>query len=200
MMKRFELQLALLAATLIALCGCHNKNKGPEGTEQVSVIETKDGALLVDTIDVDATVTAVDPAARKITITTPGSQPKTFKVAKDIDLAQFRAGDQIAARVTDEVAVLLTPGGAAPSEVAADTVALAAAGKDSAVFVADSMRSTARVTAVDPKHHKVTLQFADGSIKTIKTSKKIDLSKVAVGDNVTVEVAEAMALDLKRAP
>jgi len=199
MTKRFQLRvLTLAAATLIALPGCHNKDKDPMANGQVSVIETKDGALLIDTIDVDATVTAVNAGAHKITITTPGSKARTFTATKDIDLSQFRVGDQVDARVTDEVAIMLTPGGAAPSEAVADTVAMAASDKQSAIFEADSVRSTARVTALDAKHHKVTLQFADGSSKTIQTSKKIDLSKVKVGDDVTVEVAQAMALDLKR--
>jgi len=53
---------------------------GPNGEHEpwgLVVIETKDGALLIDTIDVDATVTAVDAGAHKITITTPGSLPCT---------------------------------------------------------------------------------------------------------------------------
>ena len=43
----------------------------------------------------------------------------------------------------------------------------------------------------------MTLQFVDGS-KTLTVGKKVDLAKLKAGDDVTVRVAEALALVVEK--
>jgi hypothetical protein len=43
----------------------------------------------------------------------------------------------------------------------------------------------------------VTLLLADGSSKTIKVAKGVDLAKASVGDDVVVQITEAIAIDFQ---
>ena len=55
---------------------------------------------------------------------------------------------------------------------------------------------TAKVTAVDARKHTVTLQGPSGKTRTYKVSKKVNAKRIKVGDEVAVEVAEAVAVSL----
>jgi hypothetical protein len=61
-----------------------------------------------------------------------------------------------------------------------------------------TVRMTGTITAMDIKKRKVTFQFEDGSTKTIKVDKSVNLSNAAVGDRVTVVVTEAAALTVTK--
>ena len=60
------------------------------------------------------------------------------------------------------------------------------------------MEITAKVTAVDAAKRKVTLELPDGSKKTVKAGKQIDLSSIKAGDNVTVQHTEAVAITVEK--
>jgi hypothetical protein len=55
----------------------------------------------------------------------------------------------------------------------------------------------ATVTAVDAKKHTVTLKGTAGNTVTYQVNKKVNLSKLKVGDVVVVEAIEAVAVSLK---
>jgi len=55
----------------------------------------------------------------------------------------------------------------------------------------------AKITAIDPKNHTVTLQAASGAKQTFKVSKKFNFKKVKVGDNVVVNAVDAIAISLR---
>jgi hypothetical protein len=54
------------------------------------------------------------------------------------------------------------------------------------------------VTAVDADKHKVTFQLADGSTKTVKAGKTVDLSGVQPGDSVTIQVGEGLVVTAEK--
>jgi hypothetical protein len=73
-------------------------------------------------------------------------------------------------------------------------VALAPVGaKPGGVMVATE-QVTATVFTVDAKHRKVTLQFADGTTKTVKVGKQVNLANVKPGQDVTAQVSQGVAL------
>jgi hypothetical protein len=57
---------------------------------------------------------------------------------------------------------------------------------------------TAKVTSIDTNKHKVTLQFGDGSSKTVKVGKKVNLAAVPVGTDVTIQVSEGLAISVQK--
>ena len=55
----------------------------------------------------------------------------------------------------------------------------------------------AKITAVDPKNHTVTLQAPGGAKQTYTASKQFKFKKVKVGDTVVVNAVDAIAISLR---
>lgn len=184
----------LLAGAMFGFTSCSTRN----GTEDVDLIETQDGAIIVDTLTVTATVTGMDTAKRKITMVTPGGHKTTYKCGPDVvNFDQIAVGDQVKATVTEEAAIFIGTG-APPSDTASAGVALAPVGaKPGGVFV-ESTQVTAQVIAINAKKHKVTLVFPDGTTKQVKVGKKVDLNAVPLGTDLTVRVSEGIAITLQK--
>jgi Cu/Ag efflux protein CusF len=189
-MKRY-----FLATLLVLFAAC---STAPEGVGETTVIETADGAIIVDTFTTTATVTGIDSAKRKVTLVTPGGTKSTYQAGPEmINFEQIRIGDQVRATVTEEVAVFIGSG-APPSAIAASAVALAPLGAKPGGVRVDTTQVTVKITAVDAKSRNVTFELPDGTTKKFKAGKKVDLSAVRPGDNVTVQVSEGLALTVER--
>jgi hypothetical protein len=188
----------LLPALVLALASCStNKNSG-DVNEVITAVETPDGAIIVDTVTATAQVTAIDQAKRKITLAFPGGGTRTYKVGPQVvNFPQIQVGDQVKARVTEEAAVYVGKGGP-PSELVGAGVALAPVGDMPAAEMVDTRQVTAKIIAVDAPHHKITLEFADGGTRAVKLGKKVDLSTVHVGDDVTAQLSEGLALSVEK--
>jgi translation initiation factor IF-1 len=179
---------------MLALTSCSTTN----GTEEVDLIETPEGAIIVDTFTTSATVTAIDAAKRKVTLVFPSGSKTTYKAGPEVvNFAQIQVGDQVKATVTEEVAVFIGSGDP-PSATAAAGVALAPMGAKPGGLLVDTMQVTASVTGVDAGKRQVTFQLPDGTTKKIKVSKKVDLSAVRPGDNVTVQLSEGLAMSVQK--
>jgi hypothetical protein len=184
-----------MPAAMLALTSCSTKPTEPTGQQEITMIETKDGAAIIDTFTMTAKVTAIDATKRKLTLTTPDGKRATYKAGPDvINFNQIKIGDQVKAMVTEELAVFLRKDGTPPSVGEAGAVALAPKGAKPGVLMADTVELTAQITAIDAKSRKATLQFVDGSTKQLKVGKDADLTRVKPGDAVTVRVTEALAL------
>jgi hypothetical protein len=64
--------------------------------------------------------------------------------------------------------------------------------------MAETTRVTAKVTAIDSEHHSATLQFQDGSRRTVPVREDVDLSKRKVGDSVVIRITEALAIQVDK--
>lgn len=186
--------LALMPAALLALTSCST----PSGTETVELIETPDGAIVVDTFTTTATVTGIDAAKRKVTLVFPSGSKTTYQAGPEVvNFSQIEVGDQVKAVVTEEAAIFIGSG-APPSASVGAGVGLAPVGaKPGGVFV-ETAQVTAKVTAINAKKHRVTLQFPDGSSKQVKVGKKVNLAAVPRGMDVTVQVSEGLALSVQK--
>ncbi len=184
----------LLAGAMFGFTSCSTK----DGTEDVDLIETEDGAIIVDTLTLTATVTGIDTAKRKVTMVSPSGHKTTYKCGPEVvNFDQIEVGDQVKATVTEEAAIFIGSG-APPSPMVSSGVALAPVGaKPGGVFV-DSEQVTAQVIAVNAKKHKVTLQFPDGTTTQVKVSKKVDLNAVPLGTDITVQVSEGLAITVQK--
>jgi len=185
---------AFLFAAVLVVTSCAT----PKGTMDIAAVETPDGAIIVETFATTATVKTIDVAKRKLTLVFEGGSKSTYKAGPEIvNFSQIQVGDQVKATVTEEVAIFIGSG-ALPSGMAATGVALAPVGaKPGGVFV-DTEQITASVTGVDAEKRKVTFQLPDGTTKTVKVGKKVDLSNVRPGDNVTVQVSEGLAITVEK--
>jgi hypothetical protein len=183
--------LVLLPVTVLTMAGCASTT---EGVEQEQVYTASNGFAVVDTFSYVATVTAIDAATRKVTVTTPDGKSSTFKAAKKVDLGAFKVGEQIGFQATEAMALVIRKDGRPPADAAAIELAAATNGKTTGVFEGQALEVSAKVTALDPNTRRVTFQFEDGTTRTMKAHKKVDLSSLAVGDTVIVEYAESLMI------
>jgi hypothetical protein len=185
---------AMLSAAMLAFTSCSTT----DGTGEVDLIETPDGAIIVDTFTTTATVTAIDAAKRKVTLVSPGGSKTTYKAGPEVvNFSQIQVGDQVKATVTEEAAIYIGQG-APPSARVGAGVALAPVGAKPGGEFVETAQITAKVTAVDAKKHKVTLQLPDGSTKKVKVGKKVNLAAVPIGTDVTVQVSEGLAITVTK--
>jgi hypothetical protein len=187
--------LTMIPAATLVLISCSSPYKG---TEQSTTIETADGAIAVDTVTTTATVYGIDAAKRVIKLITPDGRKTSYKAGPEVvNFDQLQIGDQVKAVVTEEVAVSIGRG-ASPIGTSGTGVALAPVGGKPGGVIVDTTETTAKVIAVDANKRKVTFQLPDGTTRTVKAGKQVDISAVRIGDNLTVQLTEGLAITVEK--
>lgn len=186
--------LALLPAALLTFSSCSTTG----GDEETVLLETAQGVAIVDTTKVSATVTAIDATTRKVTLTTADGKRTTVKCGPEVvNFPQIQINDRVNITMTEELAVFLGAG-EPPSATTGSVLVRAPLGAKPAGIMADTTRVTAKITALDAKKRKVTLELPDGAKKTVKAGKNVNLAAVKVGDSVTVQHTEALAITVEK--
>ena len=186
--------MALLPIVMLAGGGC--TNSGMKGDEEINTVAMDNGVMVVDTLTVNATVVSKDLTKGKITLASDMGGKSTYKVGKDVDdISGIDVGERVTAVVTEEVAISF--GTVVPDTVAAAGGVVVAPDGSIAGYTVESIEMTAVVASIDAKKRKVTFELQDGSSKTVKVSKDLDLSLLPVGEMVTVQVAEGLALSIE---
>jgi hypothetical protein len=83
----------------------------------------------------------------------------------------------------------------APGAITESSVVTAAA-----TAVAQTTTIVATVTKIDRKHQSVTLRGADGTTKTVDVRNPAHLAKLEVGDLVELNLTQALAIQVEKAP
>lgn len=196
-MKTKPLKLAVLAMlppAMLALSSCTNYG----GNEQTTVIAGSNGAAVVDTYTNSATVTGINLSSRTLSLKLENGTRTTVKCGKDVvNFGQIKVNDVVKVTLIDELAVYMGTG-KAPEASATGAVALSPVGAKPGGLVAETVKITARVTAVNTATRKVSLKLPDGTTKSIKVGNGVNLAAVKVGDDVTVRHTEAMAIVVEK--
>lgn len=149
-------------------------------------------------VTVTATVTAVDPAERTVSLKGPEGKIVTVKVGDQVkNLDQVKVGDQVVAKYYEAIAVRVTKAGQKGASVE-ESAARAKPGQKPAGAVAQETTMTAVVETIDKKDSTVTLQGPEGNVRTIKVRDPKNLENVDVGDHVTITYTEAVAVSVKK--
>ncbi len=187
--------LALLPAVMLAISSCSSSIPGEQST---SVRKTSTSTTVVDTFKASATVTAIDTSTRKIKLTLSDGSRKTVKCGPEVrNFSQIHINDRVNVVVTEQIAAYLDKG-KTPGASGATAVALAPLGTKPGVVMADTVRATVRITAIDSTTRKVTFITKEGKSETLEVGDHIDLNKVKVGDSVTIRQTEAVAVTVER--
>jgi hypothetical protein len=164
-----------------------------------AVTEGVPGGSIVATYEVTATVAAMDKAARKLTLVDAKGIKTTVKVGPEaVNFDQIRVGDLLNITAAQELAVSVVGPGESLSDGGAQVVALAPKGAKPGALMAETTQVTAKVTALDVERRQATLQFEDGSTRTVAVRPDVDLSKRKVGDQVVIRLTEALAISVKK--
>lgn len=186
--------LAIVPVAALTLTSCSTKPTG-ESRGVAAYQEGVPGGVIVDTFQITATVTAVDHAKRKATLVTPDGKKTEYKAGPEvINFDQVRVGDQLKVTVAEQLVVYVREKGEARTDGQAGLIALAPKGTKPGVLMADTVEVTTRVKSVDLKKHKATLQFPDGSTKTVAVRPDVKLSASDVGREVVIQATEAIAV------
>jgi len=199
-MNRLSNKLAaavLLPASMLVMASCSSDQKEMDADETVAEVDTVGGAAIVDTIKLTATVTAIDAAERKVTLKGDNGATRVVKCGPEVvNFPQIEVGDKVNVTYTEELAIFLGAGDP-PSAAAASGVALAPVGAKPGAVVANAAQITAKVTSIDAGTRHVTLELPDGSTKAVKVGKHVNLDNVKVGDTVTAQYAESVAITVE---
>lgn len=196
--NRLDLALQIEMASEIPLVPIEGRLTG-ETTAAAAVAEGVPGGSVVETHELTATVAALDKAARKVTLVDAAGIKTTVKAGPEvINFGQIRVGDQLKVTVTEALAVYVAAAGGAPSDGATMAVSLAPKGAKPGGVVADTLQVTAKVSAIDLEHHKATLQFPDGSTRTVAVRPDVDLTQRKVGEEVVIRVTEMVAIGIEK--
>lgn len=148
---------------------------------------------------ITATVTAVDHATRNVTLKGPKGKEVTVQAGPEVqNFDQLKVGDQVTAHYQAAVAVqVMAANSAQPGVDYSAGQATAPAGGEPGMKVGQAVTVTSKLTAVDLKHHTVTLAGPDGKERTIEVkdpARQAQLSKLKVGDMVVATYVEALAV------
>jgi hypothetical protein len=192
--------LALLVLPLLSMSTARAQDKAPAPVEVKQVAPGKAEAVRKQVLT--ATVTAVDKAARTVTLKGPDGKTQTFKAGPQIQrFDEIAAGDTVRIEFEEGLALEFQPAGTAP--VAPEAVVVAdRAAKDQApgAAAAAGVRATVTVTAIDMKNRVVVFQGPGGNLYQVKAGPKIQLEKLKVGDKLLATYVEAVAMTLEKAP
>jgi hypothetical protein len=188
----------LLSAAALAFTSCSSTPK-VEPTTTAVYQPGVPGGIFVETYKNSATVTAIDAANRKVTLVAPDGRKETFTAGPEVvNFDQIRVGDQVKATLTERLAVYMAKDNPPASEGQATVVALAPKGAKPGGLMAQTVQVIAKVKAIDLKHHKATLEFPDGTTKTVAVRQDVDLTKRQVGEEVVIRCTEAVAISVEK--
>jgi hypothetical protein len=153
---------------------------------------------MVETHQLKATVKGVDAASRKVELATADGQRTTVKCGPDvINFDRIRVGDQLVVTVTEELVAYLA-NARTPDDGAVTAVVLAPRGAKPGGVRAETVQVTAKIVALDLRGHKATLQFPNGSTRTVAVRPDVDLAQRKVGEEVVIRVTEVLAIKVEQ--
>ena len=153
------------------------------------------------TAQATATITAIDAAARTVTLKAKSGETQTFKVGPDVKrFDEFAVGDVIKIEYEQGLALEFQPAGSENVPVTAIATG-GRAEKDQApgAAVAAGVRGTVTVTKIDSAKRLVSFEGPGGNVYQVKAGPKVQLEKLKVGDKLLATYVEAVAIKLEKA-
>lgn len=191
-----KLQLCVLTVALIFGLTSMAAAKSAKNTFKKA---DKPGVVAVEVIQLEATVKAVDPEKR--TVTLDGKTGKTITVnaknARNFD--QIMVGDRVKVDYAEELAIFVKKAGGPPDVQGMQTVSLAPKGKKPGGIIADTVEIQANVEGIDYKKRTITLKGPEGNVRTFTVGKNVkNFKEINKGDQVVLRITEAIALEVSK--
>ena len=182
--------IALTVALLFAV--------GPSKATRAQTAATDQGIEAVEVIKASATVEKIDLEKRKVTLLLDDGKHKTFKVDKSVqNLNQIKVGDHLMLSYTEEIVILVGKSRETPGAADATEVGVAPKGAKPGIVMVETLALSAKVLAVDPANHRVTIEDPDGKKEKIKLSKNIgNLDQLKAGETVDMVMTESLVVEI----
>jgi hypothetical protein len=171
----------------------------PRTDKAVSYVAGVPGGTIVQTSELKATVTALDPAGRTVTLLSQDGIKETMKAGPEvINFDQIRVGDELKVKAVRQVVVQMAEPGGLADDGSAGLVALAPEGAKPGGLVAGTTKITATLTALDEQNRTATLRYEDGTSRTFFVRNDVEMRKYKVGDQVMIRITEMIALSMEK--
>lgn len=192
-----HLGLLMLGASLLTGCSSQGKDEAlaSEGQTTQVIQEGVPGGVATQVEEINAVVSAINYATSSVTLEDAQGHQRSFTASPEmINFPQLEVGDKVNATVVLEQVVYLREPGESSTDSAAAVVATAPAGTKPGMLVADSVEITAVVKGIDTVLQTATLEFADGSRKTVKVRPDVQLKTEHLNRQVVIRLSSALAL------
>lgn len=192
-----QLGLLLLSASLLSACSSQTKDEALASNVSTSQViqEGVPGGVATQVEEINAVVSAIDYEKRSFTLKDAQGHQRSFKApAEMINFPQLKVGDTLNATVVQEEVVYLRAPGARNTDGGAALVAAPPAGSKPGMLVADSVEITAVVKAIDTTLRTATLEFADGTRKTVQVRPDVQLKPEYLNSQVVIRLSSALAI------
>ncbi|MDR3398133.1 MAG: hypothetical protein P4M06_11290 [Pandoraea sp.] len=151
-------------------------------------------------VEFRTTLLSVDAKKRTIQVADDQGKPVTFLVGPDVqNFDQMRKGDKVVVAYERSVAISVAPGDGIRSRVLTEGADRAAPGQRPAADAARNLKVVATVQRIDRKSNIVTLRGPQRTVDVAVEDPKL-LEGVKVGDAVTVNYTEALAVAVTQDP
>ena len=195
-MKKFwtVMRIALLVGGITALASEQQKDAQ---TKDNAAKGAKPGGVVVEVVKWTATVKAVDPQAKTVTIEGPGGKTATVNAKNARNLDQVKVGDKVKIEFVEELALFVRKADAPPSATETQAVELAPKGQKPSGLMAQTIEITGNVESIDSKKRMIALKGPAGNVRTLKVDKAVkNFSQIKKGDQVVLRFTEALALSV----
>jgi len=178
-----------LAMLLLFECGSSRFVQG-----QTAMVD--EGMDAVEVLQTNATVEKIDLEKRKIRLLLEDGKHKTFRVDSRVtNLDQVKVGDHLSISFTEEIVILFGKSDQGVGAAEGTKVSMNPKGASPSVVRVDTSAISAKILAVDPEKHRVTVEDADGKKKTLKLSKKAaGLDQLKAGDTVDMVMTDSLVV------
>ena len=157
------------------------------------------GGVVSRTVEVSATVTAIDKVKREATLKGPDGGTVTVKVGPEaVNFDQVEVGDTVNATLTRELVAFVVGKDATVRDDAAAAMARAKKGEQPGGMLAGTVQRVGTVVEIDHWKRRVTLRFEDGSTETFPVRPDVNMRAHQVGEKVVFQATEAIAVDVTK--
>jgi hypothetical protein len=192
--------MKLVNFSIAALClacasGCSTPEAAAPAAAAPAPAAAPRGETLVATVEVTATVTAINQTTREVTLKKEDGTEVNFVASEDVkNLAQVKVGDRLHVVYGEALAYEVRKGGTTVAPATAIAGGAAELGQRPAGALARQTTATVVITAIDRAAPSVTFQGPAGNTRTIKVLHPERLEGVNVGDTVELTFTEALAI------
>jgi hypothetical protein len=191
----------MVAASLVVACGLPAAAQAAAHAENKAVVTSTPGqATVAQKRSVVATVEAVDAAKREITLKGPKGKVVPLSVSPEVrNLEQVKVGDQLKVTYVEALSLTLKKNGKElrSSNTKSDSVRAPEGAKPGGA-VAEQVKVTADVIAVNRKTHMVTLKGPKQEVD-LYVGDPEQLKLIKVGDQIEAEYTQAVAMTVEPA-
>ncbi|MFI8743651.1 hypothetical protein ACIGKL_00630 [Pseudomonas sp. NPDC077186] len=156
------------------------------------------GGAVLETEEVLAEVSAIDTTTRSFTLTDAQGHSRTLQAPPQMrNFEQLKVGDRVRAMIGLERIVQLREPGDSSEDGAAGILATAPEGGKPGLLMAETLELTAVIKAMDSTQRTATLQFADGSQRTVKVRPDVEMKPEYLGRELVLRMTSAVAVSVE---